>query len=90
MQYLSSMKTKFLAHIDLHETTDTDNTEFRPALCARDAVEHDHWHIPDGFYLVGDTEKPAADFQSAMIKSVERHPISSFVRGMPRPGTPSY
>lgn len=62
----------FLMHIDLHETTDTDNSEFRPALAARDAVEHQEWAIPDGFYTVGDTENPCADFQKAIIQSVEK------------------
>jgi len=60
------------AHIDLHETTDSDNSEFRPALAARDAVCHDNWNIPDGFYLVGDTENPVVDFQKAVIDSVEQ------------------
>jgi hypothetical protein len=71
MAYLDALNIEFAVHIDLHETTDTDNTEFRPALCARDALEQDHWDIPDGFYLVGDCEKPVADFQAAVIKSVE-------------------
>jgi len=61
-----------LAHIDLHETTDTDNSEFRPALAARDAVEHKNWNIPDGFYLVGDTLNPQPDFQKAVVESVEK------------------
>ena len=72
MQYLDSKGLEFLVHIDLHETTDTDNEEFRPALSARDAIEHKNWHIPDGFYTVGDTEKPVPDFQTAIIKSVEQ------------------
>ena len=72
MQYLESCSLEFAAHFDLHETTDTDNTEFRPALAARDAVTHDNWDIPDGFYLVGDAEKSTADFQTAVIKSVEK------------------
>lgn len=62
----------WLAHIDLHETTDTDNSEFRPALAARDGVELNNWHIPDGFYLVGNSEKPQDDFQKAIIESVEK------------------
>jgi len=70
MAYVESLNVNLLAHFDLHETTDTDNTEFRPALAARDAVTHDNWNIPDGFYLVGDTLRPEADFQSAMIKAV--------------------
>ncbi len=72
IQYLDSNSMGFLAHFDLHETTDTDNSEFRPALAARDAVVQDNWNIPDGFYLVGDLEKPAADFQTAIIGSVEK------------------
>ncbi len=63
---------QFLAHFDLHETTDTDNSEFRPALAARDAKVQTNWNIPDGFYLVGDSENPQDDFQGAMIKSVEQ------------------
>jgi hypothetical protein len=59
-------------HVDLHETTDTDNSEFGPAKAARDGVPFD-WHvIPDGFYLVGDTERPAPEFQRALIDAV-RH-----------------
>jgi len=64
--------TKIFAHFDLHETTDTDNTEFRPALASRDAVTHDNWNIPDGFYLVGDTLKLEDDFQTAIIQAVEQ------------------
>lgn len=63
---------EFKMHIDLHETTDSDNSEFRPALAARDAIDHQEWEIPDGFYTVGDTENPCADFQKAIIQSVEK------------------
>jgi hypothetical protein len=72
MHFLESMEWEFLAHFDLHETTDTDNEEFRPALAARDALKHENWHIPDGFYTVGDTAKPAVEFQRAVISSVEK------------------
>lgn len=59
-------------HIDLHETTDTDNSEFGPAKAARDGVAFD-WHaIPDGFYLVGDVERPMPEFQRALIEAVGR------------------
>ena len=34
--FLESQAMEFVMHMDLHETTDTDNTEFRPALAARD------------------------------------------------------
>ena len=72
MDYVGSLKVKFNVHIDLHETTDSDNSEFRPALAARDNVEHKIWDIPDGFYLVGDTGNPAHDFQTAIIDAVGR------------------
>ncbi len=72
MQYFDQVNIDVFAHIDLHETTDTDNTTFRPALSARDANEQKEWQIPDGFYLVGDTLNPVDDFQQAIIKSVEQ------------------
>jgi len=68
--YIDSLGETLAFHIDLHETTDTDNSEFRPALAARDNVVHKVWDIPDGFYLVGDTEKPVHDFQAHIIKRV--------------------
>lgn len=72
MRYIEELGIEFIAHIDLHETTNTDNSEFRPALAARDAIEQKNWNIPDGFYLVGDTTKPKKDFQKAIIDSVEK------------------
>jgi hypothetical protein len=72
MQFLASLNLKddMLLHIDLHETTDTDETEFRPALSARDGKEYVEDTIPDGFYLVGDTENKQSEFQNAVIKAV--------------------
>ncbi len=61
-----------LMHIDLHETTDSDETEFRPALAARDGIEYIAGMIPDGFYTVGDTENPQPEFQKAVIESVAK------------------
>jgi hypothetical protein len=61
-----------LVHIDLHETTDTDESEFRPALAARDGVMHTPGDIPDGFYLVGDSENPQPEFQQAIIAAVAK------------------
>ncbi|WP_045396156.1 M14 family metallopeptidase [Vibrio campbellii] len=61
-----------LMHIDLHETTDSDETEFRPALAARDGLEYIEGMIPDGFYTVGDTENPQPEFQKAVIESVSK------------------
>ncbi|MGE3175787.1 MAG: M14 family metallocarboxypeptidase [Planctomycetota bacterium] len=63
---------RFLAHLDLHETTDTDETEFRPALAARDGKALEPGSIPDGFYTVGDTANPQPEFQAAIIRGVER------------------
>jgi len=70
MAYVSKLDCDITIHVDLHETTDTDNTEFRPALAARDNVKHAIWDIPDGFYLVGDSENPTDDFQSRIIEEV--------------------
>lgn len=72
MQLLERMACDFLVHIDLHETTDTDNSEFRPALSARDGIEQEVWDIPDGFYLVGEAACPAPDFQRAVIEAVAK------------------
>lgn len=72
MSYIYVLDFSPLAHLDLHETTDTDNSEFRPALAARDAIEQAAWDIPDGFYLVGDSARPQPDFQRAIIESVAK------------------
>lgn len=72
MSYLEQQGWKFLAHFDLHETTDSDNDEFRPALAARDGTYMDNWHIPDGFYTVGDSARPEPDFQAAIIEAVSK------------------
>ncbi len=71
-RFVASLGLEPLVHIDLHETTDTDNSEFRPALAARDGTELDWSPIPDGFYTVGHTQRPELDFQDALIASVER------------------
>lgn len=70
MQWVASFNLPLMAHIDLHETTDTDNSEFRPALAARDAKVQTNWNIPDGFYLVGDSENPNDEMQAAIIAAV--------------------
>lgn len=66
------LRERTLMHIDLHETTDTDETEFRPALAARDGKPCKQGEIPDGFYLVGDSEDPQPAFQQAIIAEVEK------------------
>ena len=63
---------KWHMHIDCHETTDTDDSEFRPAKASRDGIEMDESGIPDGFYLVGDTENPQPEWHAAMIEGVKK------------------
>lgn len=72
MSLMESVPTDILVHVDLHETTDTDNSEFRPAKAARDGTVNTNWNIPDGFYLVGDSDKPAPEFQRAVLDSVAK------------------
>ena len=72
MEWVRSASSDYLLHIDLHETTDSDETEFRPALSARDGVAFEPGIIPDGFYLVADTEDRQLAFQEAIISAVEQ------------------
>ncbi|MES2859332.1 MAG: M14 family metallocarboxypeptidase [Pseudomonadota bacterium] len=70
MELVAELREPVLVHIDLHETTDSDETEFRPALAARDGKPFEPGTIPDGFYLVDDTVAPQPAFQQAMIDAV--------------------
>lgn len=72
MQLVAPVRDRVLLHIDLHETTDTDESEFRPALAARDGKLFEPCGIPDGFYLVDDSEQPQPAFQQAVIAAVEK------------------
>ncbi|MDO8906503.1 M14 family metallocarboxypeptidase [Hydrogenophaga sp.] len=72
MQLCAPMSGRVTAHIDLHETTDTDESEYRPALAARDGTPFESGTIPDGFYLVDDTENPQPAFQQAIIAAVQK------------------
>ena len=72
MSLVAPIRENVLMHIDLHETTDSDESEFRPALAARDGVAHVPGSIPDGFYLVDDTENPQPAFQQAIIDAVAK------------------
>ncbi|WP_165856847.1 M14 family metallocarboxypeptidase [Marinobacter sp. JSM 1782161] len=71
MQLVAPVRDRVLMHIDLHETTDTDESEFRPALAARDGKPFKPGAIPDGFYLVDDSANPNPAFQQAVIDAVE-------------------
>lgn len=72
MKFVKDLGVEILAHIDLHETTDSDEQEFRPALAARDGLDFFEGSIPDGFYTVGDTENPQPELQKAVIESVSK------------------
>jgi len=72
INFVRDLEGEVLLHIDLHETTDTDESEFRPALAARDGEQYIVDIIPDGFYLVGDSENKQVDFQASIIKAVKQ------------------
>ncbi len=44
VRLVAPLRDRLLVHVDLHETTDTDESEFRPALAARDGKPFE----PDG------------------------------------------
>ena len=72
IQLVAPFKGRFAVHIDLHETTDTDESEFRLALAARDGKPFVPGTIPDGFYLVDDTENPQPAFHQSIIDAVAK------------------
>ncbi|AWL11795.1 hypothetical protein HMF8227_01317 [Saliniradius amylolyticus] len=72
MGFLAAQGIEPLVHIDLHETTDTDNSEFRPALAAREGTVNDNWNIPDGFYLVANASRAEVEFQRSVLREVEK------------------
>jgi len=70
MRLVAPLRGRFAMHIDLHETTDSDEAEFRPALAARDGKVFEPGEVPDGFYLVDDTQNPQPAFQQAVLAAV--------------------
>jgi hypothetical protein len=72
MRLIAPQLGTWVMHIDLHETTDTDESEFRPAVAARDGKPFEPGQIPDGFYAVCDAANPQLEFQSAIIAAVSR------------------
>ena len=70
MQLVAPLGERVLLHIDLHETTDSDASEFTPALAARDGKTLEREGVPDGFYLCGDKNNPQPAFQQAVIAAV--------------------
>uniref|UniRef100_B0SVN3 Peptidase M14 domain-containing protein n=1 Tax=Caulobacter sp. (strain K31) TaxID=366602 RepID=B0SVN3_CAUSK len=71
IEVMNAVSDRYLLHIDLHETTDSDETEFRRALSARDGQIFEAGAVPDGFYLVADSEDRQLAFQQAIISAVE-------------------
>ena len=69
---VAPLQGRVLVHIDLHETTDSDESEFRPALAARDGKDYEQGTIPDGFYLCADSERPQPAFQQAINAEVAK------------------
>ena len=72
LRLVAPLRGRFLLHVDLHETTDTDESEYRPALAARDGKPFEPGIVPDGFYLVDDSENPQPEFQRAIIEAVAK------------------
>ena len=72
VKFVAPLQDRFLVHVDLHETTDSDESEFRPALAARDGKPFEPEGIPDGFYLVDDSAHPQPEFQKAIIDAVAK------------------
>ena len=72
IELVRSTPGRFLLHIDLHETTDSDESELGPARAARDGKTFEPGLIPDGFYLVDDSENPQPQFQQSIIAAVEQ------------------
>eukprot|EP00571_Detonula_confervacea_P012709 CAMPEP_0172298216 /NCGR_PEP_ID=MMETSP1058-20130122/971_1 /TAXON_ID=83371 /ORGANISM="Detonula confervacea, Strain CCMP 353" /LENGTH=322 /DNA_ID=CAMNT_0013007475 /DNA_START=13 /DNA_END=981 /DNA_ORIENTATION=+ len=73
MVYLESLNVEqWTCHVDLHETTDTDGSEFMPAKHAEAGLMYEAEVIPDGFYLVGDSENGQLDFQEAVVANVRK------------------
>ena len=69
---VAPLRGRIAMHIDLHETTDSDEGEFRPALAARDGKAYEPGTIPDGFYLCADSARPEPAFQQAINDAVAR------------------
>jgi hypothetical protein len=72
MRLVAPLRDRFILHIDLHETTNSDESEFRPALAARDGKPFEPEAIPDGFYLCADAANPQPEFQQAVIAAVAK------------------
>jgi predicted deacylase len=64
MRLVAPLRGQWVAHIDLHETTNSDETEFRPAVAARDgkafvSARHPRRVLPGGRHRQPATRFPA-------------------------------
>ena len=72
LRFVAPLRDAVLVHVDLHETTDTDASEFGPARAAAAGLPPERHVIPDGFYLVNVRDNPQPEFHAAIIAAVER------------------
>lgn len=72
MKFVAPIRDRILVHIDLHEATESDASEYFPALAARDGTKYIPLIIPDGFYIIGDSDAPRPDFLKAIIDAVSK------------------
>lgn len=71
MDSVESLRAGFTFSSDLHETTDSD-IEFRRLLAERDGEEEPNSYIPNGFYMLADTDDPDSLFASKIIETVRK------------------
>lgn len=85
MAYLAKLGVDFDAHLDLHETTDSDKG-FIPEEYAKNGkfIAPEEVTIPDGFFLIGTTGAVHVELERAMIESVRKvtHIAVADERGM--------
>ena len=76
MSLIASLPVKqWTMHLDLHETTDSDLFEFRPAKASRDGLPLPDESIPDGFYLIGckcEPQSPQRKWLAAIVEGVRK------------------
>ena len=60
---VGDVKSGFLLHVDLHETTGSDESESRPACAACDGIKFQPGPDTGRIYLVDITENPQPKFQ---------------------------
>jgi len=73
MSFVHGLKKPFAVHFDLHETTDSDASEFMVARAACNGLpSYTPDTIPDGFYIIGAADAKEQGFMEAMITGVKR------------------